>query len=89
MFVKGGKEYAEKVLSHIPKLDPDVEVVKVNVQADHVHMVLIIPPKYAIARVVQYIRWQSAKALKAKSSFLQKVHFLREGIWLRGSVYRA
>ena len=84
VFVKGVKEYAEKVLSHISKLDPDIQVVKLNVQADHVHMVLIIPPKYAVARVVQYIKSQSAKALKAKFPFLQKVYFSREGIWSRG-----
>jgi hypothetical protein len=27
VFVKGVKEYAEKLLSHIPELDPDIEVV--------------------------------------------------------------
>jgi len=61
VFVKGVKEYAEKVLSHIPELDPDIEVVKLIVQVDHVHMVIVIPPRYAVARVVQYIKSQSAK----------------------------
>jgi len=84
VFVKGVKEYAEQLLSHIPELDPDIEVVKVNVQVEHVHMVLVIPPRYAVARVVQYIKSQSAKALKAKFPFLQKVYFSREGIWSRG-----
>ena len=84
MFVKGVKEYTEKTLSHIPELDPDIEVVKINVQEDHVHMVIVIPPKYAVARVVQYIKTQSAKALKAKFPFLQKVYFAKEGIWSRG-----
>jgi len=55
VFVRGVKEYAEKVLSYIPELDPDIEFVKLNVQADHVHMVVVIPPKYAVAWVVQYI----------------------------------
>jgi putative transposase len=80
VFVKGVKEYAEKLFSHIAELDPDIEVVKVNVQVDHVHMVVVIPPKYAVARVVQYIKSQSAKALKAKFPFLKKIYFSREGI---------
>ena len=84
VFVKGVKEYAEKLLSHIPELDPDIEVVKLNVQVDHVHMVIVIPPKYAVARVVQYIKSQSANALTAKFPFLKKVYFSREGIWSRG-----
>ncbi|MBW1930974.1 MAG: transposase [Deltaproteobacteria bacterium] len=61
MFVKGVKECAEKVLLHIPELDPDTEVVKLSVQVGHVHMVIVIPPRYAVARVVQYIKSQSAK----------------------------
>ena len=78
------KEYAEKLLSDLPELDPDIEVVNLNGQVDHVHMVVIISPKYAVARVVQYIKSQPAKALKAKVPFLQKVYFSREGLWFRG-----
>lgn len=84
VFVKGVKEFTERLLSHISDLAPDIEVVKVNVQVDHVHMVVVIPPKYAVARVVQYIKSQSAKALKAKFPFLRKVYFAREGLWSRG-----
>ena len=72
IFVKGVKEYAEKLLYHVPELNPDIEVVKLNVQEDHVHMVTVIPPKYAVAQVVQYIKSGLAKALKAKFPFLQK-----------------
>ena len=31
IFVKGVKEYAEKLFSHLPELDPDIEVIKLNV----------------------------------------------------------
>jgi len=82
--VKGVKEYAEKLFSHMPELNPDIEVVKVNVQVDHVHMVIVIPPKYAVARVLQYIKSHSAKALKAKFPFLRKAYYSGEGIWSRG-----
>ncbi len=69
------KEYAEELFLHVPELNPDIEVIKVNVQEDHVHIVAVIPPKYAVARIVQYIKSRSAKALKAKFPFLQKVYF--------------
>lgn len=32
VFVRGLREYAEKILSHIPERDPDIEVVELNVQ---------------------------------------------------------
>jgi putative transposase len=47
-------------------------------------MVVVIPPKYAVARVVHCIKSQPAKALKAKFPFLRKVYFGREGLWSRG-----
>jgi len=47
-------------------------------------MLGVIPPKYAVAHVVQYIKSQSAETLKAKFPFLKKVYFSREGIWSRG-----
>ena len=78
------KEYTEKLLFHVPELDPDIEVIKVNVQEDHIHMVVVIPPRYAVARVVQYVKSQSAKVLKAKFPFLKKAYFSREDIWSRG-----
>ena len=55
-----------------------------NVQVDRVHMVVVIPPKYTAARVVQYINSQSAKAVKARFPFLQKVYFARGGLGSRG-----
>jgi REP element-mobilizing transposase RayT len=54
VFVKGVKEYTEKLLSHIPELDPDIEVVKFDVQVDHVHMMVVFAPKYAAAYVVVF-----------------------------------
>jgi len=69
---------------HIPELYPDIEVVKVNVQEDHVHMVIVIPPRIAVANAIQYIKTQSAKKLKAKFPFMQKTYARKGGIWSRG-----
>ena len=55
-----------------------------NVQVDHVHMVIIVPPKIAVAEVVQYIKTQSAKMLRAKFPFLRKVYIGQDGLWSRG-----
>ena len=81
IFVKGVKEYTVKTLAHIPELDPDIEVIKLSVQIDHVHMVIVIPPRIAVAEVVQYIKSQSAKKLKAKFPFFHKTYASKEGIW--------
>ena len=53
-------------------------------QLDHVHMVIVIPPRVAVANVVGYLKSQSAKQLKAKFPFLEKVYHTGDGIWSRG-----
>ena len=52
-------------------------------QEDHVHMVVVVPLRIAVANAIQYIKTQSAKKLKAKFPFMQKI-YAREGIWSRG-----
>ena len=52
IFVKGVKEYIEKILSNIPEHYPDIEVIKLSVQEDHVHMVVVIPPRIAVAKAI-------------------------------------
>ncbi len=70
IFVKGVKEYTEKILSYIPELYPAIEVVKLSVQEDHVRMVVVIPSRIAVADAIQYIKTQSVKKLKAKFPFM-------------------
>lgn len=84
VFVKGVKQYAEKLIKHLPDLDPDIEVIKLNVQIDHVHMIAVIPPRISVADAISYIKSQSSSELKRKFPFLQKVFWGREGIWSRG-----
>ncbi len=84
IFVHGVKEYAQNLIKHLPDLDPDIEVLKINVQLDHVHAVIVIPPRVSVADAIQFIKSQSGSQLKQKFPFLQNVFWGREGIWSRG-----
>lgn len=84
LFVEGIKQYAEQVLQHPEGLADDIEVIKVNVQLDHIHMVIVIPPRVSVAQTVQYIKSRSAKELKTKFPSMNKKIWGREGIWSRG-----
>ena len=50
---------------------------------DHVHMCISIPPKYAVASVVGYIKGKSAIAL-ARNFLNRKRNFSGENFWARG-----
>ena len=54
-----------------------------HLQADHVHMLLSIPPKYAVAQVVGYIKGKSASHL-ARTSGGRQQNFVGESFWARG-----
>jgi len=81
---KGVKAYAEKTINNTEGLEDDIEIIKVNIRPDHIHMIIIIPPRVSVARVVQYIKTQSSRKLKSKYSFMQKAIWGRSGIWSRG-----
>ena len=84
LFVAGVKEYLEKMLNNLEGLDGDIEVKKVNVRVDHVHLVIIIPPRLPVASVVQFMKTRTAAALKAKFDFMSKAIYGRPGIWSKG-----
>ncbi len=54
-----------------------------HLMADHVHMLLSIPPKYAVAYVVGYIKGKSAIHL-ARVYAERKKNFVGQHFWARG-----
>jgi len=83
VLVRGIKEYLQKVIKNLDFLDQDIEVREVNVRIDHVHLAIVIPPRIAVAKVIQYIKSQSAKKLKKKFQYLANV-ITKPGLWSRG-----
>jgi len=65
-------------------IDEDIEVRKVNVQKDHVHIVIVIPPRVSVASIIKYMKSLSGKKLKEKFEFMKKAMYGRGGIWSRG-----
>ena len=54
-----------------------------HLRADHVHMLLSIPPKYAVAQVVGYIKGKSAIHIARTYGGRQR-NFVGEHFWARG-----
>ena len=58
-------------------------VEKGHVMPDHVHMLLSIPPKYAVAQVVGFIKGKSAIHI-ARTFGERKRNFVGQHFWARG-----
>jgi putative transposase len=54
-----------------------------HLMADHVHMLISIPPKYAVSQVVGYIKGKSAIHL-ARVYGERKQNFVGQHFWARG-----
>ena len=54
-----------------------------HLQPDHVHMLLSIPPKYAVAQVVGYLKGKSASH-SARTYGGRERNFVGEQFWARG-----
>ena len=60
-----------------------VELLEQNIQKDHVHLVVSIPPKYAVAMVVGFLKGKSAVKIFDLVPALRKRYWGRH-FWSRG-----
>jgi putative transposase len=85
ILVRGIKEYFEKSIKEVREFHPDWYIEEIGIEADHIHIHMIIPPKYAVSKVVEVIKSVTSKRLKEKfPHFLNKTYWDRGGVWARG-----
>ncbi len=58
------------------------EVIEGTLKADHVHMVISIPPKYSVSQVVGYVKGKSAIWVARVTG--SKRNFVGQNFWARG-----
>jgi putative transposase len=71
-------------LFEIRKYYPDIEIIEVSHDRDHVHLLLSIPPKLSVSDVVRIIKANTGKTLREKFAFLEKVYYGVTGVWSDG-----
>lgn len=60
-----------------------VHITEVNIQPDHVHLLLSIPPKYSVSEMMGFIKGKLARALFTQQEELTKVYWGKH-LWSRG-----
>ena len=60
------------------------EIVEYNIQVDHIHMIMIIPPKYAVSDVIGRIKGKTSSKLRKKFSWLKKAYWKENIVWSPG-----
>ena len=61
----------------------ECRVVEGHLMADHLHMLISIPPKYSVSQVVGFIKGKSAIHI-ARNFRGRKMNFVGQNFWARG-----
>ena len=63
---------------------PGVKIETIGPDQDHLHMVMVIPPKYSIASVMGKLKGQSSSELRKTFKWLSKVYWKENVMWSPG-----
>ena len=83
IFKDGVGEYTKQEIYRLSQQKDQVEVLELNVQPDHVHLVVSIPPKYAVSEFMGYLKGKLALRLFQKYEHLGRRYWGRH-LWSRG-----
>lgn len=76
-------EYTRQQIYQLCRQKDRLQVMELNVQADHVHLILSIPPKYSVSNVMGYLKGKLALRLFNQFEHLGKRYWGRH-LWARG-----
>ena len=85
ILVEGIDESLRKILKEVRDYHPDWYIEEIGIAKDHVHLHMIIPPKYAPSDVVESLKSNTSRLLKKRfAHFLKRVYWDNAGIWSTG-----
>ncbi len=84
ILVRGLSQYLKTKLLEVERYYPDWELKTNGIARDHLHIYMVIPPKYSVSQVVETLKKNTSRHLRKKFRFLDKVYWDTGGIWSRG-----
>ena len=80
----GVQGYLRKLFPKVLEELPGCEIVKQSIQPEHVHTVMIIPPRYAVSDVIGRVKQQTASQLRKKFPWMGRVAWKETSVWSPG-----
>jgi len=77
------KQFVEQRLRDVEAYYPEVEIEKYSIQSDHVHLIIVIPPKYAVSAIVGKIKANTSRAIRKEFEWIKKIYWRNE-FWSPG-----
>jgi putative transposase len=76
-------EYTRQQIYQLCRQKDRLQVMELNIQPDHIHLILSIPPKYSVSNVMGYLKGKLALRLFNQFEHLGKRYWGRH-LWARG-----
>ena len=80
----GMASYMHVIMKTIPRRHPEIEVLEVNTDQDHIHLLVSIAPKMAVADAVRIIKSNTGRMMIKKFPFIRKVYNGEMSLWSIG-----
>jgi len=77
------KEYISEKIFDIQEYHPEVEIEKYNIQEDHIHLIVVIPPKYSVSQIVGKIKANTSRDIRKRFDWIKRVYW-RNVFWSPG-----
>jgi REP-associated tyrosine transposase len=84
IFTSGMAEYLKLTVWEVQRHHPEIVIHEVNTDQDHAHILVSIAPKLSVAQAVSLIKANTARDMRKKFPFLDKVYWGFDGIWSVG-----
>lgn len=84
LFKGGIGRYLTFIIRSLQRKHPEIEIIEVNTDLDHVHLLISIAPKVSISQAVSTIKANTARMLKRKFPFMSEGYFDNDTIWSIG-----
>ena len=80
----GMGDYLKRKVLQVSKFQPEIEIIEVNTDIDHIHLLVSIPPKFSVSDIIKVIKAKTGLHMRKKFPFLDKVYWGVGGIWSVG-----
>ena len=77
------KKFIGKRLFDIQEFHPDIDIEQYSIQKDHIHLVVIIPPKYSVSGIVGKIKTNTSREIRKTFEWVKEIYYRNE-FWSPG-----
>jgi len=81
---EGSFAYFQEIMHQVRESMPEIEILTMNHDKDHIHLHLSIPPKIRVSDAVRNIKSISGRLMKKKFEYMRKAYWGIDGIWSDG-----